>query len=83
MLFGSKGIPDFAKNIGKGMREIKTASNEIKRDIQNSALEMRKDLNLQNPLDEIKDLTKVDLDLDSKKPPKKEDLDSEDNTANA
>lgn len=85
MLFGSKGIPDFAKNIGKGMREIKTASNEIKRDIQNSALEMRKDLNLQNPLDEIKDLTKIELDLDSKAPPKTEntDLDSEDKTASA
>lgn len=54
MLFGSKGLPDFAKNIGKGMREIKTASNEIKRDIQNSALEMRKDLKTDNILDDLK-----------------------------
>lgn len=44
MLFGSKGLPGFARNIGRGMREIKDASNEIRRDIQNSALEMRKDL---------------------------------------
>lgn len=55
MLFGSKSIPGLAKTLGKGMREIKTASNEIKRDIQNSALEMRKDLNIENnPLTDIK-----------------------------
>lgn len=56
MLFGSKGLPDFAKNIGKGMREIKDASNEIRRDIQNSAVEMRRDLNVPN----IEDLTRTD-----------------------
>ncbi len=56
MLFGSKSIPGLAKNLGKGMREIKTATNEIKRDIQNSALEMRKDLNVENPLDDISKL---------------------------
>lgn len=54
MLFGSKSIPSIAKTLGKGMREIKTATNEIKRDIQNSTLEMRKDLNVENPLTEMK-----------------------------
>lgn len=54
MLFGAKSIPSLAKTLGKGMREIKTASNEIKRDIQNSTLEMRKDLNANNPLTDIK-----------------------------
>lgn len=53
MLFGSKNIPSLAKTLGKGMREIKTASDEIKRDLQNSALEMRKDLNFENPLKDI------------------------------
>lgn len=56
MLFGSKGLPDFAKNIAKGMREIKGASDEIRRDIQNSALEMRRDLNVPT----IEELTKTD-----------------------
>lgn len=75
ILFGSKGIPDIAKNLGKGMREIRTASNEIKRDIQNSAVEMKKDLNLENPLKDIEKSTKFDsikipdlnIDLDDKK----------------
>ena len=56
MLFGSKSLPSLAKTLGKGMREIKTASNEIKRDIQNSTYEMRKDLNVQNPLTEMKQM---------------------------
>jgi len=68
MLFGSKGLPDFAKNIAKGMREIKGASDEIRRDIQNSALEMRRDLNVPtidelsktDGLKEIEDLVKID-----------------------
>ena len=66
MLFGSKGIPDIVKNLGKGMREIKAASDEIKQDIQNSALEMRRDLNVPtideltktSELKELEDLTK-------------------------
>ncbi|MBK9191889.1 MAG: twin-arginine translocase TatA/TatE family subunit [Crocinitomicaceae bacterium] len=68
MLFGSKGVPDIVKNLGKGMREIKAASDEIKRDIQNSAIEMRRDLNVPsvedlNKSDEIKEienLTRLD-----------------------
>jgi TatA/E family protein of Tat protein translocase len=66
MLFGSKGIPDIVKNLGKGMREIKAASDEIKQDIQNSALEMRRDLNVPtideltktSEIKELQDLTK-------------------------
>lgn len=54
MLFGSKSIPGIAKTLGRGMREIRTASDEIKRDIQNSALDMRKDLNIENPLNDVK-----------------------------
>ena len=72
ILFGSKGIPDIARNLGKGMREIRNASNEIKRDIQKSALEMRKDLKVED----IEDITK----LDSK--PKKEEGESPADEAN-
>ena len=71
MLFGSKSIPSLAKTLGKGMREIKTASNEIKRDIQNSTLDMRKELNMENPLNDLenplKDLDKI---LDDPNTPK-------------
>ena len=33
MLFGSKKIPELARGLGKGMREIKDATNDIKREI--------------------------------------------------
>lgn len=74
ILFGSKGIPDIAKNLGRGMREIRSASNEIKRDIQNSAMEMRKDLKTQNPLE---DLPKLDNILDEHPTPKISEAKSE------
>jgi sec-independent protein translocase protein TatA len=31
ILFGSKKIPDFARMMGKGMREFRRATDEIKR----------------------------------------------------
>lgn len=55
MLFGSKSIPGLARGLGKGMREIRDASNEIKRDIQNSALEMRKDLRVDEEIKKLED----------------------------
>ena len=54
MLFGAKSIPSLAKNLGRGIREVRTATDEIKRDLKNSALDMRKDLNVENPLKDIK-----------------------------
>ena len=37
MFFGSKKIPELAKGLGKAMREVKDASNEIKKEIRDSA----------------------------------------------
>lgn len=36
LLFGSKSIPDVARTLGKGMREFRKATEDIKREIQNS-----------------------------------------------
>lgn len=81
MLFGAKSIPGLAKTLGKGMREIRTASNEIKRDIQNSALEMRKDLNIENPLYDIKkEIEKVNEPQDFKKDDPEKTLKAPENT---
>lgn len=57
MLFGAKSIPSLAKNLGRGMREIKTASDDIKRDIQKSAMDMKRDMSMPN-LDIMNDLKK-------------------------
>lgn len=36
MFFGSKKIPDLAKGLGKAIREVKEASNDIQKEIRNS-----------------------------------------------
>lgn len=37
LLFGSKRIPEFAKGLGKGMREFRKATDDIKREINDSS----------------------------------------------
>lgn len=37
MLFGADKIPEIARGLGKGMRQVKDATNEIKREINQSA----------------------------------------------
>ena len=37
LLFGSKGIPEVAKGIGKGLREFKKATDEIKTELKDSS----------------------------------------------
>src|SRR5665811_1094254 len=56
MLFGSKKIPELARGLGKGMREIKNATDDIQREIREGAREMNIP---KNPLDierQVKDL---------------------------
>lgn len=44
LFFGSKAIPDIAKTLGKGMREFKKATNEIKREINDYSGDIKKDI---------------------------------------
>ena len=46
MFFGSKKIPELAKGLGKAMREVKDASNDIKKEIRDSASSIKDDLGL-------------------------------------
>ena len=46
MFFGSKKIPELAKGLGKAMREIKDASNEIKKEIRDSATSINDDFDI-------------------------------------
>ncbi|RKF04089.1 sec-independent protein translocase protein TatA [Tenacibaculum lutimaris] len=59
MLFGADKIPEIARGLGKGMRQIKDATNDIKREINESAknqgidTDFVKDIN--NEINEVKD----------------------------
>jgi len=37
MVFGADRIPEIARGLGKGMRQLKDATNEVKSEIQRSA----------------------------------------------
>jgi len=45
LLFGSKKIPELARGLGKGMREFRKATEDIKREINEGSKEIRKDIN--------------------------------------
>ncbi len=46
IFFGSKSIPGIAKTLGKTMRQIKDASEDIQNEIKKSGGDFKKDLNL-------------------------------------
>jgi len=46
MLFGAKRIPEIARGLGQGMRQVKDATNDIKREINESAKKEGIDTNL-------------------------------------
>ena len=43
MFFGSKKIPELAKGLGKAVREMRDASNDIRKEIQDSASGEKRD----------------------------------------
>ncbi|HSP83306.1 MAG TPA: twin-arginine translocase TatA/TatE family subunit [Gillisia sp.] len=64
MVFGAEKIPEIARGLGKGMRILRNASNDIKSEIQKSAekqgidpdisIEVRKEINkVKNEINEI------------------------------
>lgn len=65
MVFGADKLPEIARGLGKGMRQLKNATNDIKHEIQKSAekqgidTDLTKDLNeeINKVKDDIEDFT--------------------------
>ncbi len=57
MLFGADKIPEIARGLGKGIRQVKDATNEIKREINNSV--DKKDIDLGVASDIKKEIEEV------------------------
>ena len=59
MVFGADKIPGIAKGLGKGMRQLKDATEDIKQEIQKSADKQGIDTNfvsdIKKDIDEVKD----------------------------
>lgn len=58
LLFGANKIPEIARGLGKGMREFKKATDDIKREMNNHTNDLKKDF---KELDD--DIKKVKEDL--------------------
>ena len=81
MLFGSDKIPEIARAMGKGMAQLKNATNEIKSEIQKGAEANGIDTSMKELTSTFSDeVEKVKSNLDSKMLPEvtkvKEDIDN-------
>ncbi len=59
MLFGADKIPEIARGLGKGIRQVKDATNEIKREINDSAKKNNIDIgvasDIKKEIEEVKE----------------------------
>ena len=59
MLFGADKIPEIARGLGKGMRQLKDATNDIKKEINDTADKQGIDTNITkditNEINKVKD----------------------------
>ena len=62
MVFGADKIPDIAKGLGKGMKAIRNASNDIKSEIQKSAEKQGMDTDFTKDVRGEIDKVKEDID---------------------
>lgn len=44
LLFGAKKIPEVARSLGKGMKEFRKATDDIKRELNDNSKEFTKDI---------------------------------------
>ena len=56
LILGTDKIPEFARSLGKGINEIKHATNEIKSEIKKSSSELdNKSSDIKKEIDKVKD----------------------------
>ena len=58
MMFGSKKIPELARGLGKGMREIKNATGDIQREIREGARDINSVKETVDVEKQVKDMIK-------------------------
>ncbi|RYM32772.1 twin-arginine translocase TatA/TatE family subunit [Brumimicrobium glaciale] len=54
IFFGAKSIPGMARGLGKGIRQIKDASQDIQDEIRRTTTDMKRDLNVNQALHDAK-----------------------------
>jgi sec-independent protein translocase protein TatA len=61
MVFGADKIPEIARGLGKGMRQVKDATNDIKREINDSAKSSGLDTSIGKDIQKEVDNVKNDI----------------------
>jgi len=76
MLFGADKLPELARGLGKGMQQLKSATNEVKKEITDSAKKQGIDASLTSDIQkDIKNIkTKVKDNIDDLTGPIKRNL---------
>src|SRR5690554_8225912 len=54
IFFGAKSIPGMARGLGKGIRQIKDASQDVQDEIRKTTTDMKRDVNINRALHEAK-----------------------------
>lgn len=62
IFFGSKSIPGIARSMGRTMRQIKDASQDMQNEIKKSGLDIKKDLNLKGMIQDSEKTLRQPLD---------------------
>ena len=62
IFFGSKSIPGLARTMGRTIRQIKDASNDLQNEIRKSGQEMKNDLNISEIIEDTANDIKRPLD---------------------
>ena len=62
MVFGADKIPEIARGLGKGIRQVKDATNEIKKEINDSAKDQGIDTDLAKDIKKEIDTVKSNVD---------------------
>ncbi|MBI2281976.1 MAG: twin-arginine translocase TatA/TatE family subunit [Bacteroidetes bacterium] len=68
MFFGSKKIPELARGIGKGIREIKNATNDIQQEIKDSTKDITNITNGVNVEKQVRNFIDKSIIIEETKP---------------
>ena len=78
IIFGPQKIPEIARKVGKGLREVKKASTDIQREINREVNQAKTDLDIEKMVNDARPGETVDGDKpksDNEKKPMKENKD--------
>ena len=62
MVFGADKIPEIARGLGKGMRQVKDATNDIKKEIKDSSEKTKIDTDVAKDINKEINAVKDDID---------------------